>query len=187
MKIEKKHPFPHRVWSGWWCMEWVCVGSGLWRRKRKRSWLAIHFKHLSCVLTAWESILEWKLFLRSWTRRTHSYALAKSKKYSCHQQKSARIGCPAKTKSPTSPGSSPHPCLCMSLCISTLETWPPVRSWPWLAPLHLPFIFSTSGQPLVWKQFTGQLREVMLVYSSGSQVTYFSSKGTLVYNNKRST
>lgn len=92
MKLEKTLLSPSGCGQAVDLQEAVSVGSWQWRQ---RGWLPICFKHLSCLLAAWGSITGWELFLRSWTNRTHSYSLTKCKKCSCHQQKCARIGCPA--------------------------------------------------------------------------------------------
>lgn len=179
MKIESTPLYPSWEWLIWWFMEGVSVGSCLWwqRQVGKRGWLAICFKHLRCLLTALGSIIVWELFLCSWTNRTHLYSLTRNKRCSCQQQKNARIGCLASSQ--LQPRELFTPCLCRS----TRETWPGVHplsgavlAFPTshlLFPSCLPPSCMESMHWSTWAR---------ILHNSGSQMTYFLSKGTLVYN-----
>lgn len=88
---EKAAVSPKWVWPGWWFMEGLLLHSWLkWLRQggeRKRDWLCFSFKHLSCLLTALEFMLQEELFPHSWANRVHTHSLVKSKRHPCQSER----------------------------------------------------------------------------------------------------
>lgn len=166
--------------------EAVSVGSWLWRQRWAEE------EGLAALLQTSQSPTDsmgidpgWELSLQSWTNRTHSYSLTKSKVYSCQaaEFKGLTLGpCPQLARSHL----HRWELFTRFSLQAASETWPRAHLLPG-AVLDLPHITLISPlpyRPPLWNQCTGQLKEVRILHRSGSQKTCFA---TLILNTSTAT